>query len=199
MLEDYTRRPIMKKNLILVIIAIIVFSSIPSHGFLNYLFSGGSSQDAVDNSAVGDLRAWWTGNPVYKFNPYHTGPVQPMPGASDQGGMQGQPMPSGGMASQYQQPTINFTPPQGAANPYGQTYQQPMQQMPYGNGQGYQQPMQQAANPYGQQAYQQPMQQSANPYYPQQVYQPPVQQAPQGYPAPNQGGYQYQQNFQQQY
>ena len=192
----------MKRNLVLVIIAIIMLSSIPSYGFLNYLFSGDASKNAVDNSAVGDLRAWWTGNPVYKFNPYHSGPAQPMagaPGAPGQGGMPGQPMPAGGMASQYQQPTINFTPPHGAANPYGQTYQQPMQQMPQGYGQGYQQPMQQAGNPYGQQAYPQPMQQGPNPYYPQQVYQQPVQQAPQGYPAPAQGGYQYQQNFQQQY
>ena len=192
----------MKRNLVIVIIVVIVSSSIPSYGFLNYLFSGGASQDAVDNSAVGDLRAWWTGNPVYKFNPYLTGPVQPVtgtPGAGAQPGMPGQPMPTGGMASQYPQPTINFIPPQGAANQYGQTYQQPPQQMPYGYGQGYQQPMQQMANPYGQQVYQPPMPQTANPYG-QQAYQQPMPQAPQaGYPAAGQNVYQYQQNYQQRY
>jgi hypothetical protein len=192
----------MKRNLELVIIIVILFAAIPSYAFLNYLFSGGASQDAIDNSAVGDLRAWWTGNPVYKFNPYLTGPVQPMPGApgaADQPGMPGQPMPGGGTASQYQQPTINFVPPQGARNPYRQTYQQPVQQMPYGYRQGYQQPMQQMANPYGQQAYQQPMQQTANPYG-QQAYQQPMQQAPQArYPAAGQNVYQYQQNLQQRY
>jgi hypothetical protein len=190
----------MKRNLVLVIIAIILFSSIPSHGFLNYLFSGSSSKDAIDNSAIGDMRAWWTGNPVYKFNPYLTGPAQPMPGAPGgpgQGGIPSQPMPTGGTAAQYQQPTISFTPPQSTANPYGQTYQQPVQQMPYGYGQGYQQPVQQMPYGYGQ-GYQQPQQQAYNPY-PQQVYQQPVQQMPQGYQAPAQGGYQYQQNFQQQY
>ena len=37
-------------------------------------FLGGASRDAIDNSALGDLRAWWTGNPGYVFNPWWSGP-----------------------------------------------------------------------------------------------------------------------------
>ncbi len=64
----------MKKLALFGMLLFLMTSTVPSYGFLDYFFSGSASRDAIDNSAVGDLRAWWTGNPGYQFNPYWSGP-----------------------------------------------------------------------------------------------------------------------------
>ena len=64
----------MKKLALFGMLLFLMTSTVPSYGFLDYFFSGSGSRDAIDNSAVGDLRAWWTGNPGYQFNPYWSGP-----------------------------------------------------------------------------------------------------------------------------
>ena len=64
----------MKKLALFGMVVFLITSTVPSYGFLDYFFSGSASRDAIDNSAVGDLRAWWTGNPGYQFNPYWSGP-----------------------------------------------------------------------------------------------------------------------------
>ena len=134
-----------------IFVTMVVFLSRPSvsnsFAFLDYLFSGSASRDAIDNSAVGDLHAWWSGNPVYTFNPYYSG--------GQAGSPQGQ---QGGQAPQMaqpqpQQPIINYYPPGGQGSPsqYGQQQyapqQAPQQQMQYGYGGG---------QPPQQQMYQQP-------------------------------------------
>jgi hypothetical protein len=175
----------MKKTMLLLTVAALMSVAAPSYGFLDYLFSGGSSRDAIENSAVGDIRAWWTGNPVYQFNPYYTGaPQQHFSGqqagqatqAPTQGYYQGAP------ATQYGQgyPPANVTYsggqapqggyPQGYPQPqqqpqaayYGQPYPQPVQQQPmtgYGYPQGYAQPAPPQAG-YASQGYAQPGQQA---------------------------------------
>lgn len=157
----------MKKLALFGMVVFLITSTVPSYGFLDYFFSGSASRDAIDNSAVGDLRAWWTGNPGYQFNPYWSGPqpnqqgqqTNPSNPASTQGYS---PMgaPSAG-TSQAPPPTVNYYPQQPPGQPaqgmYGATPQQ------------YQQaPQQYQASP---QQYQQAPQQ----------YQP----APQQYPAPS--------------
>ncbi|MCX5871693.1 MAG: hypothetical protein NTY51_00415 [Deltaproteobacteria bacterium] len=138
-------------------IALVVFLSLNavsnSFAFLDYLFSGSSSRDAIDNSAVGDLRAWWTGNPAYTFNPYYSGQQPQAPQGQQQAGQAPQVM-----QPQLQQPTINYYPPSqgGSSYQYGpQQYpaqqmpqQAPQQQMQYG------QPQQQFYQPQQQQTYQ---------------------------------------------
>lgn len=169
----------MKKLAPAVILLLMAACPPPSSAFLDYLFSGSASRDAIDNSAIGDLRAWWTGNPAYQFNPWYT-PSQP--GAAPGAGQQQQPM--------QQQGSYSVTPPQTGY----QQQQQPMyqgyagQEEPQAMPQAYQTPQ---AMP--QPVYQQPPQQYQS--APQQ-YQPPqyqTQAAPQyqqQYPAP-QGQYQY--------
>ena len=146
----------MKKIFVIIVVIVSLSPVTSSFAFLDYLFSGSSSRDAIDNSAVGDLRSWWTGNPAYTFNPYYSGAGMP----------QGQQQP--GQAPQVaqpqpQQPIINYYPPsQGAPSyPYAQqqaqTQQVPQQQMQYGQPQqtyqpqGMQPPAQYQAPP---QAYQ---------------------------------------------
>lgn len=172
----------MIKKVAMMLVAFSFWGTAPSHAFLDYLFSGSASRDAIDNSAVGDIRAWWSGNPVYNFNPYYSGAASM--NQQQQQGQQQQP-------SMQPQASINYVP--GGQGGYD-TSQQPGS---YGY-QGYapgavqqQQPMYGAAQP--------PVQPQPQ-YYPQQpqgqpMYQPPQQQyapmgqAPQGYPPPG-GSYQ---------
>lgn len=148
----------------------------PSYAFLDYLFGGSSSRDAIDNSAVGDMRAWWTGNPGYQFNPYWGG--QPPQQQQQQ------------RAAQPPQPSVNFNAPQqGPPNAPGVMY--PQQVAPSAPGVVYPQggvpgqPMTQQYQPAPQQ-FQNPQgfaQQGAD--YPPQAYQP----QPQQYQMPMQQGY----------
>ncbi len=174
----------MTKWVLIIIPALLMLSVAPSHAFLDYFFSGSGSRDAIDNSAVGDLRAWWSGNPVYTFNPYYSGPAST--GQQQQQGQQQQVM--------QPEASVNFYPG-GQSGGYGQ--QQPGSYGYQGYAPGAQQ--QQAPQQYGaapQQQYQQPMQYptqpQAQPVYqvpPQQQQYAPMGQAPQGYPG-MQGGYQ---------
>jgi len=97
----------MKKILLLTVIALVMASAVPGYAFLNYLFSGSSSRDAIDNSALGDLRAWWTGNPAYQFNPWWT------------------PTPGQGQAPGGQAPGAQGSYTVGGPQTAGQQYQQP--------------------------------------------------------------------------
>jgi hypothetical protein len=115
----------MKKILLLTVLALVMASAVPGYAFLDYLFSGSSSRDAIDNSALGDLRAWWTGNPAYQFNPWWTpspGSGQAAPGGQSPGA-QGSYTVGGPQAGvqQYQQPAGYSTfYPAGAPQGYGQ-------------------------------------------------------------------------------
>jgi hypothetical protein len=154
----------------------------PSYAFLDYLFGGSSSRDAIDNSAVGDMRAWWTGNPSYQFNPWgggqppqqqqqqqQTGAQPPQPTVNFSGQQQVPPSSPGGVYPQQMAPT-----PPGVVYPQGGVPGQPMAQQ-------YQSAPQQFQNPQGF------AQQGAG--YPPQAYQPQPYQMPmqQGYPAGVQG------------
>jgi hypothetical protein len=159
-------------SLCILILSIVIAPTL-SHGFLDYLFSGSASRDAIDNSAVGDLRAWWTGNPAYQFNPYYSGPAQP------------QQNPGQNQAQQPAQapPQINYYPPQGGG--YPQPAQQQYSAYPQGQPQPAQQPypqqMPQQQYPMTPQQYQGMQQQAQTPQYqgmqqPAQQYQPGPQQ-----------------------
>lgn len=166
----------MKKWCATALVMCAVLVAAPSYAFFDYLFSGGDSRDAIDNSAIGELRAWWTGNPVYNFNPYYSGPAQNPVGPNQ---------PQQDLAAQ--QPTVNFYPPGGGAY-YGQPI--PQAAPPAYPGGGYQQPQ------YGLPVQQYPGQPQVYQPAP-QMYQAPMPlqtyQAPQTYqplPAPQvyQGG-----------
>lgn len=176
----------MKRTIAVLACILMIAAAVPSHAFLNYLFGGDSSREAVENSALGDLRAWWTGNPVYQFNPFYSGPNPQAPqGQARSGGYGQQPAP-----------TMQYVPPMQA--PAGQ-YGQPMQQMqPQAYGPPPQQVQPQAYGPPMQQmqpqTYGPPVQQMQP-----QAYGPPVQQPmpmqqmqPQAYGAPYQAGPSYQ-------
>ena len=158
----------MKRNLILVVCLLMFLGAVPAYGFLDYFFSGGSEgEPAIGNSVVGDLRTWWSGNPVYNFNPYYSGPSMQQPGnvqpPTEQyvSGQQGQQPQAG-----YAPPTMNYyPPPQAAGSPYGQGSYPAAQQQPY------QQPA-----PMAQQPYQQPYQETYQQSYPQQYQQSYPQQ-----------------------
>jgi hypothetical protein len=179
----------MKKLALFGMLLFLITSTVPSYGFLDYLFSGSASKDAIDNSAVGDLRAWWTGNPGYQFNPYWSG-NQP---ANQQQGQQTNPAspqgyspmgpPSVG-APQAPPPSVTYYPQQAPQGAYGQAPPgEPTQSMYGGVPQQYQQaPQQYQAGP---QQYQQVPQQYQAP--PQQYQQLPqqYQPTPQQYPAPS--------------
>jgi hypothetical protein len=116
----------MKKLMFVVIILTPLAIAAPGYTFFDWLFSGGASRDAIDNSALGDLRAWWTGNPGYVFNPWWSGPSNPgaqgmSPGAPSYGPQAAYP--------QMPQPSVSYYPPQGSPAGYGQSMQQP-----YGQG-----------------------------------------------------------------
>ena len=122
----------MKKLMLLLIVLLQLGVTIPSYAFIDYLFSGNASRDAIDNSALGDLRAWWTGNPGYQFNPFWSGQSSPVPsGGQAPGGSYGPQAPY----PQYPQPSASYMPPQAAPG-------------------GYAQPMPQAGQPVGVQQYQ---------------------------------------------
>lgn len=148
----------MKKALIGFMFLIFLCSTSNSFAFLDYLFSGSSSRDAIDNNVVGDLRSWWSGNPAYQFNPYYSGAQQ---FGQNQGQQAAQP-------AQPPQPTINYYPPSQAGGQYQPQYQPqgmaPQQPAQY----GYSQPQQMYQGP--QQAYQAP---PGVPQYPQQQMGPP--------------------------
>ena len=115
----------MKKFTLFGMLLFLMTSTVPSYGFLDYFFSGSGSRDAIDNSAVGDLRAWWTGNPGYQFNPYWSGNQTP----NQQQGQQTNPLnpastqgyspmgpPSVG-TPQAPPPTVNYYPQQAPGQP----------------------------------------------------------------------------------
>lgn len=152
----------MKKVIMVGAILLLVCPAVPSHAFFDYLFAGSSSRDAIENSAVGDLRSWWTGNPAYVFNPYYSGPT------NQNNANQGQQAP----APQQSEPIVNYVPAQGAYG--GQAPQGYPQQQYQGAPQQYQ------TTPAYPPQYQQQQQ-----YAPQQQAQPQYQQQPQ-YQAPMQ-------------
>ncbi|MGA8833437.1 MAG: hypothetical protein WB554_17695 [Desulfomonilaceae bacterium] len=130
----------MKKIFVALVVLLSLTTVSNSFAFLDYLFSGSASRDAIDNSAVGDLRSWWSGNPVYTFNPYYSGGQTPPQGQQGvQAPQMAQPQP--------QQPVINYYPPgQGSPSQYGQQQQYAPQQAPQPQmqyGYGGQQPQQQ--------------------------------------------------------
>jgi hypothetical protein len=195
----------MKKLVPAIILLLLAAWPSSCPAFLDYLFSGSASRDAIDNSAVGDLRAWWTGNPAYQFNPWYT-PSQPAPAptaAGQQPAQQGSYSVTPSQAGQGQyppQPEASYYPsqapqgygqpayggyPQQAASPQGfQGYQQAPQQYQTAPQQYQGMPQQYQTAP---QQYQTPPQYQTTPQqYPvaQQQYQPMPQQyqsAPQGY------------------
>jgi hypothetical protein len=169
----------MKKIILPVVIVCMLAVAVPAHAFLDYLFGGSASRDAIDNSAVGDIRAWWTGNPAYQFNPYYSAQQQnPVQGQAAQGQQMGAP--------QMQPPTVTHYPPQDAQQPYyGQTPVEPQQGMMQQQYQTMPQQYQTAPQGYQQMPQQQyqamPQQYQAAPqaYMPQG--QPPAQYPPQAY------------------
>lgn len=203
----------MKKLSLIVAIILLIAPAAPGHAFFDYLFGGGATKDSIDNSAVGDLRAWWTGNPVYQFNPYYGGSSPLGTGQNNQaaGGGQYTGVPNAsptygaaGASLPMQQPTVSYYPPAQAQQQYGQA--QPQMQQQY----GYGQPQPQAQQAYGAapqampqaqaqpvMQYQQPVQQYQAPAQayqqtaPMQYQQPaPQGYSPQGY-APQQGAQYY--------
>jgi hypothetical protein len=148
----------MKRVLVGLVFLVSLCATSNSFAFLDYLFSGSSSRDAIDNSAVGDIRAWWSGNPAYQFNPYYSGTQNP-----------GQaPVQQPQQPAQPPQPTINYYPPSQS----GSQYEQPQYQPQY---QPQAIPQQQAQYGYGQPQQQSYQAQPGIPQYPQQ------QMAPQPY------------------
>jgi hypothetical protein len=118
------------KRLMTVVALTIMIAALapPADAFFDYLFSGSASRGAIGNSALGDLRSWWTGNPVYVFNPLYSGPTQPYPPQGPQPAAQPNPYGYGGGArpapapaptpQQYGQPYVNYVGPQPAAPNY---------------------------------------------------------------------------------
>ncbi|MBM3299592.1 MAG: hypothetical protein FJY85_06540, partial [Deltaproteobacteria bacterium] len=116
----------MKRFVLLMVLTFMAATASPCYSFLDYLFGGAHTRDSIDNSAVGDLRAWWSGNPVYQFNPYYSGSPNP----AQQGGNMppGQPLdqqrysPPFGGGQDYQpqqQANVTFIPPQQQQYGYG--------------------------------------------------------------------------------
>ncbi len=94
----------MKKLMFMLIILVPLAVTAPGHCFFDWLFSGGASRDAIDNSALGDLRAWWTGNPGYVFNPWWSGPSNPQAQQQGSSGAYGPQAPY----PQMPQPNISY-------------------------------------------------------------------------------------------
>lgn len=183
----------MKRLTVFGMLLFLTTLSVPSYAFLDYLFSGGASRDAIDNSALGDLRAWWTGNPGYQFNPYWSGNQPP----NQQQGQQTTPLnpastqgynpmgpPSAGIP-QAEPPAVNYYPPQSSQGSYGQG--SAPAQTTYGGmpQQQYQQvPQQYQLVPQQYQAPPQQYQQQVPQQYQSQASPQQYQQAPQQYQAP---------------
>jgi hypothetical protein len=164
----------MKRAAAVALVLCLVVASAPAYAFVDYLFGGSSNAGAIDNSAVGDFRAWWTGNPGYQFNPWWSGPSKNP--ASQQPGQAG--APDGSLGGQPVDPGVN--PP--AMNYHsGQAGQ-----MPYGGGApaGYQQPYAAAPPNYPPPQAYQPPQGYAAPPQPQQLPQQAYQGPPPGYRQP---------------
>jgi hypothetical protein len=183
----------MKKLMFVLIVLTPLAITAPGYTFFDWLFSGGASRDAIDNSALGDFRAWWTGNPGYQFNPWWSGPSNPgaqgtTPGANAYGPQAPYP--------QVPQPSISYSQPQGPPAGYGQPMQpggqqyqmapqsyQPTQQYQT-TPQAYQSAPQYQPAPQGYQAapqaMQQPMAQQGYQAAPQMMQQPMAQQGYQG-------------------
>ena len=174
----------MKRNLGLMILLIMIVSAAPAHAFLDYLFGGDSNAGAIGNSVTGDFRAWWSGNPVYNFNPWYSQTNNAArnlrPGGSTYGAAGGSYSINQSRPGGYAQGTPpmgqSYYPPQGAQPQYGQP------------GGGY----------YPPQGMPQQYQQPSAGYYPPQWMQPQTSQPGASYPAPqpqslspgyNQGGY----------
>ncbi len=123
----------MKKMTFLLIVLTLLAVTAPSYAFFDWLFSGSASRDAIDNSALGDFRAWWTGNPGYQFNPWWSGPSNPgaQQGTNPSAGAYGPQAPY----PQPPQPSVSYYPQQGTPAGYGQPMPQTMQP----GGQQYQQ------------------------------------------------------------
>jgi hypothetical protein len=191
----------MKRNLGLMILLIMIVSAAPAHAFLDYLFGGDSNAGAIGNSVTGDFRAWWSGNPVYNFNPWYSQTNNAArnlrPGGSTYGAAGGSYSINQSRPGGYAQGTPpmgqSYYPPQGAQPQYGQPGggYYPPQGMP----QQYQQP---SAGYYPPQGMPQQYQQPSAGYYPPQWMQPQTSQPGASYPAPqpqslspgyNQGGY----------
>lgn len=176
----------MKKFTVLLTLVLCPLLVTPGHCFIDYLFGGSAMNDSIGNNVVGDLRAWWTGNPVYNYNPYYSGGNQGMPSQNPNQGGNFQATPQQYYGQPNQQPSVTYYPPQGQqpqGYPQGQAMQAPpqMQQQYQQMPQQYQQmpPQYQQMTP---QAYQAPPAQGQ--YYPQEQYQGPPQgyaQTPQGY------------------
>lgn len=163
----------MKYRIALPMILIIIALATPGHSFVNYLF-GGSSDHAVGNSVVGDFRSWWSGNPVYQFDPFYSSKGvpqqvvrQPPPSSLNMNQSRGASVQYGPGNYQYQR-SVPY-PQANAGSPPPQVYpgQQPAQR--------YQAPAARYGPPPAQQ-YQQPPGQTQ--YY-QQGY---GTTQPQGYP-----------------
>lgn len=179
----------MKKLTLLATLIVLVSVGAPANAFFDYLFGGSSNKGAIDNSAMGDLRAWWSGNPAYQFNPFYSG-NSPVPGTQDP--------QSSGFSPTYAQPP-NAGMPQQA--PQAQYYPQPGPQGAY-PGQQYSQPQASYGAPSpGYQQYGPPSQAGSYPPPGQPYPMPPqggqYQPAPQAYPVSQ--APQYQQMPQQQY
>jgi hypothetical protein len=170
-----------------ILVLALLASASPGHAFVDYFFGGSSNSGAIDNSALGDMRAWWTGNPAYQFNPFYSGsglPGQQNPQAAAANPM-GQYSPQAG-SPQNREPSVSFVPSSGG-QPVMQGYGQPVQiqqapaMMPQ---QGY------APQPQGYQ-YQHPQPQTGYPMPP-QGYAPPqgYQPQPQAYQPDPQTAYQ---------
>jgi hypothetical protein len=169
----------MRKLILPLVFLCALTITAPAHAFFDYLFGGAASRDAIDNSVIGDVRAWWTGNPAYTFNPYYSPQQQnPLQSQAPQRQQMGAP--------QVQPPNMTFNPPQGSQQPY---YGQPdpnEQAMPQQY--SYQQQYQQTPQAYQQVIPQQQQYQQAPRQYqaaPQQQYLPPgqapMQYQPQAY------------------
>ena len=178
----------MKRNLSLIVLLAMVLIAVPAHGFLDYLFSGAANKGAIGNSVLGDARSWWTGNPVYVFNPFHSGPSQPNQAFRSPPARQ--PAPVQGSYSMAPSPQAGYPPPQQGYYQQPQyqqpQYQQPQYQQPAG---GYYPPPGAQAQAYPQAAMQQPGQPMYAPQ--QQPAGPQYQGTAPGYPGLQQypGGY----------
>ncbi len=196
----------MKRGLILAVIMCVTVVTVPSYAFVNYLFGGASNRGAIGNSALGDIRSWWSGNPVYQFNPFYSAPSKQSPMQAGIPGYGSSRRASGGSAIPQQGThTSILVGPGGQTGGYGQQqgyYQQQYPQQAYTQqGQQYQMPAQQQYQAPAQQQYQMPAQQQYQ-MPAQQQYQMPAQQqyqmpAQQQYQMPAQQ--QYQMPAQQQY
>ena len=174
----------MKKFGAISLLAILLVFPAQVFCFIDYLFGGSAMSDSIGNNVIGDLRAWWTGNPVYNFNPYYSGGNQGLPVPNQNQAPAFQTMPQQSYVQPSQQPEVSYYPQQGPQS-YGYPQQQAMQQ-PAPVQQRFQQVPQQVQRPVPQpQARYQPAPQQQ--YYqrqPQQFYQQSqaVQQPqPQGY------------------